>query len=152
MARHVTEHNITAWVYGLTTGEEYKVCPMKTASTDEKLSPHSDVKKEQAATIFEGDEEAIADDTEKTKADGGIAGGDEGNKMDQNSPASSSTGNSLSVNYPGYQSLRIRRKLKIWKRNREGRKSPFFKFFLFYYVLALVPRVSVNKKQLSSSC
>ena len=55
--------------------------------------------------------------------------------------------------YPGWcQSLKIRRKLKIWKRKREGRKeekegrknSLLFPFlvFLFYYFLALVPRVS----------
>ena len=58
------------------------------------------------------------------------------------------------IPYPGCQSLKIRRILKLWKRNREGRKEyPTFSpllfllssLLLFNYFLALVPRVDIPK-------
>ena len=46
MATNVSEHNITAWIYELMTGEEYSICPLKSSSMTKKLSPRTPEEKE----------------------------------------------------------------------------------------------------------
>ena len=67
MATNVSEHNITAWIYELMTGEEYSTCPLKSSSMTKKLSPRTLEKKEGSGDKTETGVTSTNDQEEETK-------------------------------------------------------------------------------------
>ena len=67
MATNVSEHNITAWIYELMTGEEYSTCPMKSTSMTKKLSPRTPDEKEGPGDKTETGVTSANDQKEETK-------------------------------------------------------------------------------------
>ncbi len=65
MATHVSEHNCTAWIYELITGERYSTCPSKSAKMEQKLSPR--VKEECLDKITEIEESDSVESEEAAK-------------------------------------------------------------------------------------
>eukprot|EP00795_Rhopilema_esculentum_P012846 gene12846-3592_t len=60
-ATNVTEHNVTAWIYEMMTGEAYSLCPLKNSNMTKKLSPRSELSEVKEET----------EDAEKSEAKAG---------------------------------------------------------------------------------
>ncbi len=66
MATNISEHNVTAWIHELLTGEKYQLRPSKATKVDQKPSNHAEVNEEKLGKISEVEEHV---DPTESKAD-----------------------------------------------------------------------------------